>query len=121
VVITKWKTQIKKGTLSMIIMLLLRDGERYGFEIISMLKDNHDLDVAEGTIYPLLSRLTKERLIISKWVYANTGHPRKYYSLTPKGRECLGEMLREWRNHIDFVQGVISGIQKSQLKVAHAK
>lgn len=105
--LNKWKAQIRKGTLEMVLMSVIRDGEKYGFEIINLLKESHDLVIAEGTLYPLFSRLKSEGLIISKWVYTNTGHPRKYYSLTRKGRAILEEMRAEWDRYVTGIDRIL--------------
>jgi PadR family transcriptional regulator, regulatory protein PadR len=52
--------------------------------------------VAEGTVYPLLTRLRTLGLVESEWVESDSGHPRKYYSLTAAGRERALEMGRTW-------------------------
>ncbi len=90
--ITRWQSQIKKGLFEYIIMLLLQKKERYGYELISEIKKLADMDIAEGTIYPLLSRLKKEKLVESRWVEMDEGVPRKYYQIT--------ELGNEYRNHV---------------------
>jgi PadR family transcriptional regulator PadR len=54
------------------------------------------LIVVEGTVYPLLSRLRALGLVDSEWVESDSGHPRKYYRLTPAGRQRALEMSRTW-------------------------
>lgn len=105
--LNNWKAQMKKGALEMVILALLKNDQKYGLEIITLLKDAHGLDIAEGTIYPIFSRLKSEGLIRSNWVYADTGHPRKYYSLTVKGREQLGRMTKEWDDFAGWIDKVI--------------
>lgn len=92
--ITRWQSQIKKGLFEYIIMLLLQKKERYGYELISEIKQMADMDIAEGTIYPLLSRLKKEKLVDSRWVEMEEGVPRKYYKLTELGNEYLETMYQ---------------------------
>lgn len=92
--ITRWQSQIKKGLFEYIIMLLLQKKERYGYELISEIKQMADMDIAEGTIYPLLSRLKKEKLVDSRWVEMEEGVPRKYYKLTALGNEYLETMYQ---------------------------
>jgi PadR family transcriptional regulator PadR len=92
--ITRWQSQIKKGLFEYIIMLLLQKRERYGYELISEIKKMADMDIAEGTIYPLLSRLKKEKLVDSRWVEMEEGVPRKYYTLTTTGNEYLEAMYQ---------------------------
>lgn len=92
----KWKSQVKKGTLSFIILNILEDKEYYGYELIEQIKAHTEIEIAEGTLYPLLNRLKKEELVISKWVEQETGIPRKYYCLTFTGKEILAEMCIYW-------------------------
>ena len=97
--ISNWLTQIKKGYLDLCILSLIESDEKaYGFQIISEL-DELKLTIKEGTLYPLLSRMTKEGLLTSAWQTEGAkGHPRKFYSLTDQGRESLNEMKQEYKN-----------------------
>lgn len=67
----------------------------YGAEIIERLKSGN-LIVAEGTIYPLLSRLKTDGLITYYWIESDSGHPRKYFRLTPEGQNVLILMEKSW-------------------------
>ena len=78
-------------------MLSLAPGSKYGLEIIKHLQATTDLVVAEGTIYPILARLTGEGLLASSWTAEAGPHPRKYYRLTERGRRELRYMSRHWR------------------------
>ncbi|MCM5530344.1 MAG: PadR family transcriptional regulator [Chitinophagaceae bacterium] len=90
--LTRWQSQLKKGLFEYIIMLLLQKKERYGYELISDIKGQFDMDIADGTIYPLLNRLKKEKIVESRWVEMEEGIPRKYYQLTDLGKQQLEEM-----------------------------
>ena len=92
----KWTSQVKKGVLSFIVLNILQGNEYYGCELIEEIKKNADIDIAEGTLYPLLNRLKKEEVVNSKWVEQKSGIPRKYYSLTEKGKTTLQEMKEYW-------------------------
>jgi len=81
-----WESQLRKGWLELTILASLWNEKLYGLEILRRLEDHSDLEMAEGTIYPILSRLKADGLVESKWVEAESGHPRKYYWLTPAGR-----------------------------------
>src|SRR5258708_39395157 len=94
--ISKWESQVKKGVLEFIILLLLDGEELYGYELISKLKASTDYDVAEGTIYPLLNRLKTDGLINYYWQDMGSGIPRKYYALTKEGQMLLAEMKSYW-------------------------
>ena len=96
--IKKWKSQVKKGTLSFIVLAILKEHEYYGYDLIENIKERTQIDIAEGTLYPLLNRLKDDGLIISKWVEQETGIPRKYYSLTEVGLSTLHSMEMYWNN-----------------------
>ena len=104
--IEKWKTQIRRGYLELCILLVIQSKiKTYGFEILEVLKDN-DLEVKEGTLYPLLNRMAQEGTLSSHWITENnTGHPRKFYALTPHGEKNLEEMKLEFhRVHKTYKQ-----------------
>ena len=104
--IDDWRSQIKRGTLEFCILLMIREGERYGYEMISRLEKSPILAAKESTIYPLLRRLLKEELLTSVWRESAEGlPPRKYYALTEKGRRTLDDMSREW-------EGLLSAINE---------
>jgi PadR family transcriptional regulator PadR len=92
----KWEVQLRKGSLELAILAALWGGRHYGLEILRHLESGSDLVVAEGTVYPLLTRLRTLGLVESEWVESDSGHPRKYYSLTAAGRERALEMGRTW-------------------------
>jgi len=92
----KWKSQVKKGTLAFIALNVLKGNEYYGYELIEEVKKNTNIEIAEGTLYPLMNRLKKENLVNSKWVEQESGIPRKYYTLTSKGEETLLQMRTFW-------------------------
>ena len=92
----KWEVQLRKGCLELAILAALWGGKLYGLEIIRRLETDSDLIVSEGTVYPLLSRLKTMGLITGEWMESNAGHPRKYYALTPAGKQRAREMAAIW-------------------------
>lgn len=91
-----WEAQLRKGAIEMAALASLWHGRLYGLEIIRCLQTQSRLTLAEGTVYPILSRLKAEGLLTSRWVETDAGHPRKYYSLTPAGRRRLRQMAQVW-------------------------
>ena len=79
-----------------------------GYEIIRDIKQFTSMSISEGTIYPLLNRLKKEKLIASTWVEMETGVPRKYYRITEKGKKALDVMEAGW-NQINRTMTKILG------------
>jgi PadR family transcriptional regulator, regulatory protein PadR len=91
-----WQEQLRRGGLEMAILLSLTRDPRYGLDIIRHLEAFTDLVVTEGTIYPILARLSRDGLVAAEW--RETGaHPRKYYRLTPDGQARLSEMTASWK------------------------
>ena len=91
-----WEAQLRKGCLEMAILASLWQSRLYGLEIQRALAEKSQLEVAEGTLYPILSRLKAEGWLDSEWVEAEAGHPRKYYWLTAPGRRRAREMAEAW-------------------------
>lgn len=89
----RWLSQLRKGSLEMVVLASLADDRLYGLEILERLTA---LDVSEGTLYPLLNRLDKEGHLESEWETRQSGHPRRYYRLTDAGRARAREMARRW-------------------------
>ena len=96
--IDAWIEQLRRGALEFAILLTLAPAPRYGLEIIRYLESFADLVITEGTIYPLLARLTRDGLLQAEWTATEAPHPRKYYRLTARGRRRLDEMREEWQD-----------------------
>lgn len=95
----KWKSQIVRGTLEYCILLMLDKKVYYGYEILQELSKYPIITSTESTVYPLLRRLQKENYQQSTWQESTEGlPPRKYYSLTPDGKNYLDAMNTEWEN-----------------------
>jgi PadR family transcriptional regulator len=92
-----WQEQLRRGGLDLAILLTVSAGPRYGLAIIQHLEASTDLVVTEGTIYPILGRLTREGLLAAEWVEGEAPHARKYYKLTRSGEKRLATMKAEWR------------------------
>jgi PadR family transcriptional regulator, regulatory protein PadR len=97
-------SQLRRGVLEYCVMALLRNGERYGVELLRELGAIDALVTSEGTIYPLLSRLRKDRLVETAWQESPTGPPRRYYRLTTDGVKALDEFTAEWSRFRDGVE-----------------
>ena len=91
-----WETQLRKGLLEYVVVLVLSRGDAYGYDLVRQLRDRAGLDVAEGTLYPILRRLQADGALESEWKDNETGVPRKYYHLTAQGKVRLGNMRSSW-------------------------
>jgi PadR family transcriptional regulator, regulatory protein PadR len=111
-----WEAQLRKGCLEMAILASLWQSRLYGLEILRALSEKSELEVAEGTLYPILSRLKAEGLLESEWVEAEAGHPRKYYWLTTPGRRRAREMAGAWNEFAEkltaLVQPIVGGRER---------
>jgi PadR family transcriptional regulator, regulatory protein PadR len=92
----RWEAQLRKGCLDLVILAVLWNRKLYGLEILRNLQETSGLEIAEGTLYPILMRLKQDALLESTWVEADAGHPRKYYWLTRAGRERAAAMTHTW-------------------------
>jgi len=101
------KAQMKKGVLEYCILSILSKKDSYSSEIIKELKDAK-LIVVEGTLYPLLTRQKNSGLLKYRWEESTQGPPRKYYSLTEKGEECLKELKTSWDELVETVDSIVN-------------
>jgi len=90
-------TQLRKGILELAILGALSRGRHYGYSLVRTISGASDIDLTEGTIYPILGRLAKEGLVQTEWVESSQGPPRKYYTLTLKGEEAFRLLAEEFR------------------------
>lgn len=99
-------TQLKKGILEICILAIIADVPIYGYDIIEKLQEV-GLDITEGTLYPLLSRLRQEGLVTSTIQESTIGPSRRYYSLSPKGAELLSEGAVEFKLFTETVHKLL--------------
>ena len=97
--------ELKRGSLELIVLHLLAQGEAYGYEIVTKLTaaTNGSLEVTDGTLYPVLYRLERAGFVTVRWETPQRGVPRKYYQLTDAGRAELAQLRQEW---ISFAQAM---------------
>lgn len=93
-----WVSQIRKGVVELAVLGLLARDAKYGGQIVDELAEEPALTITTGTVYPLLARLRKAGLVETAWHESPVGPPRKYYELTPHGRETVAEMTGAWRS-----------------------
>ena len=100
------KSQMRKGMLEFCTLLIIARDEVYSSDILKELK-KADLLVVEGTLYPLLNRLRNEGLLNYAWQESSSGPPRKYYTLTTRGKEKLGQLKATWKSLVESVTALI--------------
>lgn len=100
------RSQLMRGTLEGCILKIICLKTTYGYEILEQLKELGFHDVSEGTIYPLLLRLEKQKSIEAELRPSPLGPRRKYYTITPAGREYLAAFEECWRQ----IGGAVSSL-----------
>ncbi len=98
-------TQFKKGVLELIVLLSLHKKDMYGYELI--MEVSKVVDVNDGTIYPLLKRLTNEKYADTYLVESSEGPYRKYYKITDLGQERMKELKNIWTSFAGSVNKFI--------------
>lgn len=99
--------QFKKGVLELCVLVLLDQRDCYGYELVQEISDQ--IQISEGSIYPLLRRLTKEEYFTTYLVESNEGPSRKYYQITQKGKTYLDKLVQEWEQFVRGVNTLIKG------------
>lgn len=99
------KTQFKRGVLELVVLLTLKKEDMYGYQLVKKVSDV--IKVKEGTIYPLLRRLTNDKNLETYLKESNEGPPRKYYKLTSLGEKHTEALLLEWTTFVSKVNNFI--------------
>lgn len=99
------KAQMRKGILEYCILSILSRQDSYAPQIISELKEA-EMIVVEGTLYPILTRQKNQGLLSYRWEESPQGPPRKYYSLTDKGREALFQLDQSWEELVNQIKAI---------------
>ena len=105
-VLEKFETEMRRGVMQVAVVCLL-DNEKYGYEIIKSLNDT-GLNVEEGTLYPLLRRLERDKLLSSRWETSGP-RPRKYYIVTEYGKE----IRTKWLGSFNAISKVIEQLKEN--------
>lgn len=96
-------SQMRKGVLEFCILSIIKQGEAYPSDIIERMK-SANLNILEGTLYPLLTRLKNAEFLTYRWIESNSGPPRKYFSLTEKGAAFYKELEATWNELANAVK-----------------
>lgn len=100
-------TEFRRGVVGPCILALLATGPRYGLQIVKELDAVGQLLSSQGTVYPLLNRLSEAGLVRSRWDVADSPRPRRYYELTDAGQEHLETFREEWGRFSRAVDDVL--------------
>lgn len=105
----KIEKSLLSGSTPLLVLSLLKDGDKYGYEMADELakRSDHTFELKEGTLYPLLHTLEKNGFVSSYIKEGPGGRERKYYRLTEEGRRQLEEKAKEWKLFSEKVNAVI--------------
>ena len=97
--IYKVRKQTLDGKVETLVLAILETGPSYGYAIVRELNKRSEgiLELGEGTIYPVLHRLERRKLICARWRLSENGRERKYYRLTAKGRKAFAADCQQWQ------------------------
>lgn len=99
----RWLADLKRGGTKIAILQLIREEDRYGYEVVSLLRQrtNGALSLAEGNVYPALHGLERDGLIDNYWREVEPGvPPRKYYRITTRGIAAHDHMRQAWKGYV---------------------
>ena len=98
---------LTKGSLELLILSILEEGELYGYEITKRIEDRSGfrLRFRRSSIYPVLGRMEKKEWVVRRWT--NGGRKRCYFTLTEDGSRALDLQRAEWKEFTRAVNSVI--------------
>jgi PadR family transcriptional regulator PadR len=97
--------QFKKGVLELCVLVLTASKDRYGYELVQSISEK--FAIAEGTVYPLLRRLTLEGYFTTYLEESTEGPPRKYYKLSQLGQAYMDQLVSDWSTFSEGVNQII--------------
>jgi len=102
--------EVLKNHLELLVLTALAAGPGHGYSIIRAIRDRSDgeFELLEGSLYPALHRLERERLVSSSWSKV-AGRKRRVYELSPNGRATLEQQERDWRRFERAMNLVLDG------------
>ena len=114
----KYEQQMKKGVLEMLVLQLLSEEEKYGYQLICELKEKSQgmFLLKEGTLYPILYRMEDDGLVVSRWSEPKGKEvSKKYYRLAEEGKDTLAGLRNLWEAFSHTVDGILAdGKKKGQ-------
>jgi PadR family transcriptional regulator, regulatory protein PadR len=110
VIVLEDLTEMLKGVLEGCVLEIISRGTTYGYEITRRLNALGFTDVVEGTVYTILVRLEKNKLVDIEKKSSDMGPPRKFYALNDAGRDELRKFWGKW----EFVASTINGLKESK-------
>src|ERR1700730_3245659 len=100
---------IRKGLLEFLVLKIIASDKTYVADMLQRLSTT-EFATQEGTLYPLLSKMRREGTVDYEWQESDAGPPRKYYTLTAKGKEQLAHLNEYW----DYLKETLDGVGKAE-------
>jgi PadR family transcriptional regulator PadR len=99
-------SQFNKGVIEMCVLALVSKRDFYGYELVDTISKR--IEISEGTIYPILRRLTQEKYFDTYLQESSEGPPRKYYRMTSLGKKETEKMMKEWKQFTMSVNAILN-------------
>lgn len=96
--------ELKRGTMVLLVLSQLHSNE-YGYSLVQKLEEK-EVPIEAGTLYPLLRRLEKQKLLISEWDTSES-RPRKFYTLSEDGKEVYAQLKKEWKQISNLLERIM--------------
>ena len=103
--------ELLQGTLDVLILKAISLGPLHGYGVLLRIQQvSHDkLKIQQGSLYPVLRSLEKGGLVASQVEPSISGPPRRYYQITPSGRDVLAQWVAIWQQNTTFVDAILEG------------
>ena len=105
--------QLKRGLLDVCVLSAINEEASYGYQIIKSIKPY--VDISESTLYPILRRLEASEYLTVESAEHN-GRLRKYYYITPQGRERIETFKSEWKEIMSIYNYIVREDNKNEQK-----
>ncbi|MER7504533.1 PadR family transcriptional regulator [Nonomuraea pusilla] len=112
--LARLRRELARGTAELAVLSMLRTGRRYGYDLMKTLQQAGGgvLEIKEGTLYPLLHRLEDAGHITAVWEADGRARPRKYYAITPSGRDHLRLLRTEWSGLVNGMRDLLDALEE---------
>jgi PadR family transcriptional regulator PadR len=104
----QWETQLRKGLVELAVLATIARGETYGYRIVEQLQALEGLQFTESTVYPVLTRLSREGFLAIRSEPSPAGPVRRYYRLTSTGQQRFRRMAESWRSVSGSLEGLLN-------------
>jgi PadR family transcriptional regulator PadR len=105
-IVEKLRLELRRGALPLAVLAQLRE-EHYGYSLRKQL-NSKNLEIDEGTLYPLIRRLEKQGLLVSEWRFEDK-RKKRYYRISSLGDEVLAILINEWRSLNASIDNILEG------------